>query len=305
MPLQYTDDNPGEKSMLKGSIVALITPFLPSEAVDYSHFRELISWHIKEKTDGFVICGTTGEAPTLSDDEQMQLLRIAIDESDGKLPVIMGTGSNDTRTCMRKTKEAKENGADAALVIVPYYNKPSFQGCLAHFTQVASVGLPLIIYHHPGRTCLKFTAQQLSQICQIPGVIGLKESSGDLDLIAEFMQTSSVSVFSGDDTLALPMIALGASGVISVAANAIPRKWRDFVADCLQGDFFRAREKMKLLFPFCKTLFLDTNPQGIKYAMSLMGKCQPFLRLPLIPSSEAIQEQIQQALLPLIEKELD
>ncbi|MCX6989280.1 MAG: dihydrodipicolinate synthase family protein [Chlamydiae bacterium] len=189
--------------MLKGSIVALITPFLPSEAVDYSHFRELISWHIKEKTDGFVICGTTGEAPTLSDDEQMQLLRIAIDESDGKLPVIMGTGSNDTRTCMRKTKEAKENGADAALVIVPYYNKPSFQGCLAHFTQVASVGLPLIIYHHPGRTCLKFTAQQLSQICQIPGVIGLKESSGDLDLIAEFMQTSSVSVFSGDDSRCL------------------------------------------------------------------------------------------------------
>jgi 4-hydroxy-tetrahydrodipicolinate synthase len=286
--------------MLKGSLVALITPFLESEELDLDCFRELIDWHIQETTDGIVVCGTTGEAPTLSQAEQIDLLRAAVEQVQGRIPVIMGTGSNDTKTACIKTQEAKANGADAALVIVPYYNKPSFEGCLHHFQRVARVGLPIVIYHHPGRTSLKFTATQLVELCQIPGVIGLKESSGDLDLIAEFMHTSSTPVFSGDDTLTLPMVAMGASGSISVAANAIPKKWRDLVSYCLKDDFILARQTMRHLLPFCKTLFLDTNPQGIKYAMSLIGKCQPFLRSPLIQSNPLIQSTIQQALETLL-----
>lgn len=278
--------------MLQGSIPAIITPFHANGEVDYESFRNLVLWHIEEKSDGIVVCGTTGESPTLSDEEQLELLRIAVREAKCRIPIIMGTGTNDTKSSLIKTEQAKQNGASACLVIFPYYNRPTFEGCYEHFNRIASVGLPVLLYQHPGRTGIKFSAQQLSELCKIPGVIGIKEASGDVDLAAELMRISSTAVFTGDDALTLPLIALGAKGVISVIANVIPRQWHDLVTTCLAGDFVSARAQMALYAPLCKSLALETNPQCVKYAVSLLKRCEPYLRLPLIQPKDTVKEQI-------------
>jgi len=280
----------------KGSIVALITPFDDAGNVDFVAFRKLIHFHLKQETQGIVVCGTTGESVTLSEDEQFDLLKVALEEAQGKLPIIMGTGTNDTKVSISRTTKAKNMGADACLVIVPYYNRPSFDGCFEHYSQIAQVGLPMIVYHNPGRTGVKLHAEQLAKICNLEGVIGLKESSGDLNLVAEFIDICRTPVFSGDDALTIPMVALGAVGVISVAANAIPAKFSEFVEYCLAGNFFKARELFRQISPFCKSLFLDTNPQGIKYAVSLVVGCKYQVRLPLVKSSKEIQDTIKGSL---------
>jgi 4-hydroxy-tetrahydrodipicolinate synthase len=282
--------------MLQGSIAAIITPFLENGEVDFIGFRDLVLWHIEEKTDALVICGTTGEGSTLSHEEQIELLRIAVREAKGSVPIIMGTGTNDTRVSASNTEAAKENGADGCLVIVPYYNKPTFEGCYEHFSRIAKVGLPVIVYHHPGRTGIKFSAQQLRDLCLIPQIIGIKDASGDVQLAAEFMTISTALFFSGDDALTLPLIALGAKGVISVVANVIPGLWKEFVGCSLQGDYSKARGLLAKYLPLCNSLMLETNPQGVKYAVSLLKRCQPHLRLPLIEPKEVIKEQIARAL---------
>jgi 4-hydroxy-tetrahydrodipicolinate synthase len=197
---------------------------------------------------------------------------------------------------IRRTEKAKSMGADACLVIFPYYNRPSFDGCMEHFSAIAAVGLPVIVYHHPGRTGIKCSAEQLKRICEISGVIGLKESAGDLTLIADFISICSTPVFSGDDALTIPIIVLGGKGAISVAANAIPCKFAQMVELCLAGHFSEAREIFLKISPFCQSLFLDTNPQGIKYAVSLLTNSAYNLRLPLVRSSEEIQNHIKRTL---------
>lgn len=282
--------------MIKGSVAALITPFNPSGEVDFPAFRNLVQWHIEEKTDGLVVCGTTGEAPTLSEEEQLELLRIAVKEAKGRIPVIMGTGTNDTKSSIINTELAMQNGADGCLVIFPYYSRPTFEGCLEHVRRIAKVGLPVILYHHPGRTGIRFNAPQLAEFCQIPGIVGIKETSGDTELAAELMRICPTTVLTGDDTLTLPIIALGGKGVISVVANAIPREWREFVHTCLSGNFALARQQMDRLAPLCKALALETNPQCIKYAVSLLKRAEPYLRLPLIQPKDPVKEQIAKAL---------
>lgn len=279
--------------MIQGSLVALITPFLENGDVDFKAFERLIDWHIEQKTNGLVICGTTGESPTLLWEEQKELLRIAVQKAKGQLFIIMGTGTNDTRSSAFRTKEAQEIGADACLVIVPYYNKPTADGCYEHFSQVASEGLPVILYHHPGRTGIKLSATDLKRILSIPGIMGIKESSGDLELVSEIIRGCKTRVFCGDDTLTLPMISLGACGVISVVANIIPAAWSDFCSTCLSGDFRSARIYHEKFLPLCKSLFQDTNPQGVKYAASLLGLCLPILRLPLLPPKDEIKGKIE------------
>jgi 4-hydroxy-tetrahydrodipicolinate synthase len=282
--------------MLQGSIAALITPLLGNGEVDFIGFRDLVLWHIEEKTDALVICGTTGEGSTLSHEEQIELLRIAVREVKGSIPIIMGTGTNDTRVSALNTKAAKDNGADGCLVIIPYYNKPTFEGCYEHFSKIADVGLPVIVYHHPGRTGIKFSAQQLRDLCRIPQVIGIKDASGDVQLAADFMRISSAMFFSGDDALTLPLIALGGKGVISVVANVIPGLWKEFVACCQEGDLTKGRILLGKYLPLCNALLLETNPQGVKYAVSLLKRCQPHLRLPLMQPKELVKEEIARAL---------
>ncbi|MES2200273.1 MAG: 4-hydroxy-tetrahydrodipicolinate synthase, partial [Chlamydiota bacterium] len=261
--------------MLQGSIVALITPFLADGEIDLPSFRKLVSWQIEQGSNALVICGSTGESSTLSSQEQKQLIEIAVLEARGRVPIIAGTGSNDTRVAVERTNLAKEAGADGCLVIFPYYNKPTLEGCTAHFEKISQCNLPFIIYHHPGRTGLCFSPKELANLCTLPNVTGLKEASGNVEAALEFMRFSKVSLFSGDDSLALPLIAMGAKGSISITGNIRPREWAYFIQRALIGDIEGARQLYSSLSSICRVMVLETNPQCIKYAMSLEGHCAP------------------------------
>jgi 4-hydroxy-tetrahydrodipicolinate synthase len=268
--------------MFKGSIVALITPFTEQGEVDYPALKRLVDWHAVEGTDAIVCCGTTGEAPTLSDEEQNMVFEIAIDVAKKRLPIIAGTGTYDTRKTVEKTAKAKALGAEGCLVVVPYYSRPTPEGCVAHYKEVSKVGLPTIVYHHPGRTGVWFSAEILVEIAKLPSVVGIKEASGGLELIAQIKQLSDIPVLSGDDTMAYAMMELGAAGVVSIVANIIPGQWKEMIHMFLQGDKEGAKELDTLYAPLCQAMVLETNPQCVKYAASLLGKCTSYMRLPLL-----------------------
>jgi 4-hydroxy-tetrahydrodipicolinate synthase len=282
--------------MFKGSVVAIITPFTQEGDVDYAAFKELIDWHAVEGTHAIVCCGTTGEAPTLSSQEQMQIFKIAVDVSNKRVPIIAGTGTYDTRKTVEKTTKARELGVDGCLVVVPYYSRPTPEGCVAHYAEVNKVGLPMIVYHHPGRTGIKLSAQVLAEISSLSSVVAIKEASGGLELIQEIKQISDIPIFSGDDALTLAMMELGAIGGISIVANVIPKAWKEMIQSFLQGDQKQAKELDTLYAPLIRSLVLETNPQCVKYAVSLLGKCQPNLRLPLLQPREINKLTILQAL---------
>ena len=281
--------------MFKGSLVALVTPFCEDGSLDTDRFKKIVAWQIEQGSDGLVICGSTGESPTLSPLEQKILIEIAVRESRGRIPIIAGTGTNDTRTTIERTIQAKEAGVDGCLVIVPYYNRPTFEGCFIHFEKVTECGLPTIIYHHPGRTGVRFSPKELAEICDLSGVMGLKEAGGNIENASEFMKLSSKFLFSGDDNLSLPLITAGAKGVISVLGNLFPKEWAEFIKEALKGDLQKAEELYLALTPISEALSLETNPQCIKYAMSLDKRCSPFLRLPLLVPKEKTREQIEAA----------
>lgn len=272
--------------MLRGSIPALITPFDPSGGIDFSAFENLIEWHIQEGSSGIVICGTTGESPTLDDDEQEELLRRAIAVGKNRIPIIAGTGTYDTRKTVKKTEIAKRLGADASLVIVPYYNRPTPEGCIEHFQKVSEVGIPTIVYHHPGRTGIKLSADTLIEILKLPNMIGLKDASEDLELCLEILSEVETLLFTGIDSLLLPYLSIGAVGVISIIANVIPREWSEVVAT-------RSLELMKRYYPLSQAMVFETNPQCVKYAVSLLGKCEPHMRAPLRIPREENQKKIR------------
>jgi 4-hydroxy-tetrahydrodipicolinate synthase len=282
--------------MFKGSIPAVITPFTTEGDVDYAAFKELIDWQIAEGSDAIVCCGTTGEAPTLSSEEQFNIFKIAIDVSKKRVPILASTGTYDTRKTVDRTIRAKELGADGCVVVVPYYSRPTPEGCIAHYTEVSKVGLPMIVYHHPGRTGVKLSAEVLAEISRLPSVVGIKETSGALELIQEIKRISDVPIFSGDDPITYQMMELGAAGGISVVANVIPRGWKEMIHSFLQGDRDRAKELNALYAPLFQSLTLEVNPQCVKYAVSLLGKCQPHLRLPLLQPREAHKLQIAKVL---------
>ncbi len=282
--------------MFKGSIVAIVTPFTQEGEVDFAAFKELVDWHAEQGTNAIVCCGTTGEAPTLSSEEQLQIFRMALDVSKKRVPIIAGTGTYDTRKTVEKTRKAKELGADGCLVVVPYYSRPTPEGCIAHFVEVSKVGLPMIVYHHPGRTGVRLSAEVLAEIAKLSSVVAIKDCSGGLELIQEIQQISDIPIFSGDDPLTLSMMELGAVGGISVVANVIPKAWSEMIQSFLQGNKERARELNALYTPLFRAMELETNPQCIKYAVSLLGKCKPYLRLPLLEPRKANKLTILQAL---------
>ncbi len=281
---------------IQGSIVALITPFKLNGELDIPALHALIDMHLEEGTDAIMCCGTTAETPTLDEEEQIRIIQETVERVAHRVPVIAGTGSNSTRKARKMTLAAKECGVDACLVVIPYYNRPTFEGIEQHFAIVAEVGLPIILYHHPVRTGVCLTAQQLVQICQNPMIIALKEASGDLELALEFMHLSLKPLFSSDDLLTLPLMAAGAAGDLSIVANIIPRAWHDLTAACLAGDLAVARAVQARVFELCKALVLETNPQGVKFALSLMGKCHPTMRLPLVVPREKTQRAIYEAM---------
>lgn len=276
--------------MLKGSIVALVTPFKENGEIDEERFRFLINWHIENKTDAILICGTTGESATLTHPEHKRLMEIAASEINKKVPLVIGCGSNATSEALNLAEHAKKVGADCALIITPYYNKPTQEGLYQHYKKIASsVNIPIIIYNVPSRTgsnILPDTVARIYKDCK--DVIGIKEASGCLDQITKLMTQvdSDFLLFSGSDEIILPILSLGGVGVISVVANVVPCETHDLVKAFLQGNLEEARRLQLYLYDLIKALFIETNPIPVKTALSFMGLIEPNLRLPLCKMDE-------------------
>jgi 4-hydroxy-tetrahydrodipicolinate synthase len=274
---------------IQGSIVALVTPFREG-GVDEAKLRELVEFHVANGTDAIVPCGTTGESPTLSHDEHHRVVEIVVSAARGRVPVIAGTGSNSTAEAIALTKHAERAGASAALVVNPYYNKPTQEGLYRHFRAVAeSSSLPVIVYNIQSRTAINVETATLARLARdCRNIVGVKEASGSLDQMSQVILACGpeFSVLSGDDNLTLPLMAIGGRGVISVIANLVPRDVSDMVHAALDGDWKRARELHYRLFPLARAAFLETNPIPIKEAMAMAGMLEPELRLPMCRMSD-------------------
>ncbi len=271
--------------MFEGCHVAIVTPF-SSDAVDEKKLRELIGRQIQKGTNGIIPCGTTGESPTLSHEEHRRVIEITVSEVQGRVKVIAGAGSNSTREAIELAQFAEGAGADAVLVITPYYNKPTQKGLILHYEAIAKkVKIPIVLYNVPGRTGVNLEVDTLVTLSQIPGVVALKEAAGSVDRASAIVLKTKLEVLSGDDSLTFPMMMVGARGVISVSANVVPELMSQMVSATLKGDFKTGRELHQKLYDLNSKLFLETNPIPVKAALSMMGLIEDSLRLPLCPMS--------------------
>ncbi len=284
--------------MLRGSIVALATPFNKSGKPCKRTYKKLINWHIKSKTDGILVAGCTGESFTLTEKERDELLTLAVETAGGKIPVIMGTGASSTAVAVDRTKRAKKLGADYALVITPFANKPTQTALEKYFLEVAEVGLPVILYNVPSRTGTNLLPETVCKLAQHPNIVAIKEASGNLDAVTEIISCTPEDfiVLSGDDSLTLPMLAIGAKGVISTVANIAPKEFSQMVRAFEEGNLDTAREIHFKLFPVIKALFVEGNPVPLKAAMAMMKLCDERLRPPLVPASETTKKLLEERL---------
>ncbi len=289
----------GKKKEIKGAIVAIVTPFKDGE-VDEQGLRNLIEWQIKSGTHCIVPCGTTGESATLSHEEHMRVVEITIDQVRGRVPVIAGTGSNSTDETIMLTQHAKKAGADAALVITPYYNKPSQEGLYQHFMAVAKeCKFPMILYNVPGRTSVNMLPQTVARCAKNRYVIGIKEATGSLKQVSDVIRfcPRNFIVLSGDDFTAFPTLAIGGKGVISVCSNVMPKEMANMMNSFFKGDIDKARRLHYKLFPLFEALFYETNPVPAKTALFEMGRIDSDeVRLPLAPMSDANRERLMEVL---------
>ncbi len=284
--------------MFSGAISALITPFRDG-MVDEAALRELVEWQIQSGVDGLVPCGSTGESATLSHAEHEHVIKLVIEQTRRRVPVIAGTGSNSTAEAIRLTMFAREAGADAALLLSPYYNKPTQDGIYQHYKMIAAnVDLPLIVYNIPGRTASNILPETFARMCEIERIVGVKESSGSLDQCSDILHLCGdrLTLLSGDDSLTLPLMAIGAKGVVSVATNVVPREVHDMVAAALAGDFANARAMHFKLLPLVRALFQETNPIPVKQACAFMGKCTNEMRMPLVPMSQGAADRLHKVM---------
>ncbi len=284
--------------MFKGALTALITPFRDG-AVDEKALRDLIEWQIQSGIDGLVPCGSTGESATLTHSEHERVIKLTIEQTRKRVPVVAGTGSNSTAEAIRLTAAAREMGADGALLISPYYNKPTQDGIFRHYKMIAaSVDLPLLVYNIPGRTASNIAPETFARLAELKNIVGVKEASASMDQSSDIIQLCGerLAILSGDDALTLPLIALGAKGVISTCSNVIPREMHDLAAAALAGDFSRAREIHYRMLPLIRSLFVETNPIPAKQALAFMGKCANELRMPLVPMTTGPAEKLRLAM---------
>jgi 4-hydroxy-tetrahydrodipicolinate synthase len=285
--------------MITGSLVAIVTPMREDGALDLARFRQLIDWHVAEGTDGVVVVGTTGESPTVNFDEHKELIRIAVEHSRGRIPVIAGTGGNSTAEAIELTASAKQNGATACLSVVPYYNKPTQEGLYRHFRKIAeTVELPMILYNVPGRTVADMQTDTVLRLAQVPGIIGIKEATANIERNTDLIRRAprNFAIYSGDDATCLALILMGGHGVISVTANVAPKAMHQMCAAALVGDVKKARELNLKLFPLHQKLFVEANPIPVKWAMAEMGLIEGGLRLPLSPLAEKFHQTVREAL---------
>ena len=284
--------------MFRGSIVALITPFRDG-GVDESAYRALIDWQINEGTEALVPCGTTGESPTLDHAEHKRVVEVCIEAAAGRVPVIAGSGSNSTAEAIELTQHAKDAGAAAALVVTPYYNKPTQEGLFRHYQAIAeSVDLPIIIYNIPPRSVIDMSVETMARLAKLPNIIGVKDATADLTrpIRTRLAAGADFSQLSGQDVTALPFLAAGGHGCISVTANVAPAKCAEMQRAWRRGDLATAMTMQDKLMPLHAALFCESNPAPVKYAAGLLGRCSPETRLPLAPLSEASKETVRRAM---------
>lgn len=285
--------------MIKGSIVAIVTPMHEDGSLDLERYRQLIDWHVAEGTAGIVAVGTTGESPTVDFDEHCTLIRVAVEQAAGRVPVIAGTGGNSTREAIELTRYAREVGAKGTLQVVPYYNRPTQEGMYRHFRAVAeAVDLPVILYNVPGRTVADLSNDTTLRLAQVPGIVGLKDATGDIprgsDLLARLPE--GFAVYSGNDDSCLALMAMGSHGVISVTANVAPGPMARMCAAAFAGDWAGALAINRRLLPLHLKLFVEANPIPVKWALARMGRIGDGIRLPLTPLAEPHHETVHAAL---------
>jgi 4-hydroxy-tetrahydrodipicolinate synthase len=284
---------------IRGSIPAIVTPMLEDGALDLPAFRQLIDWHVAEGTDALVVVGTSGESATLSVDEHILMIKTAVEHAAGRMPIIAGAGGNSTVEAIELTKQAKDLGADATLQVVPYYNKPTQEGIYRHFSKIAeSVDLPVILYNVPGRTVADMSNETILRLAQVPGIIGVKDATGNIDRAAHLIKAAPAhfSIFSGDDPTAIALMLLGGHGNISVTANVAPRAMSDLCKAALAGDAKTARDIHMKLLSLHKNLFIEANPIPVKWALEQMGRMKGGIRLPLTPLDARCHEAVRAAL---------
>lgn len=284
--------------MLEGTFTAVVTPF-KNGRVDYENYKILLKRQIEGGIDGIVPCGTTGESPTLSDDEFAKIIEVSVEECKGRIPVIAGCGTNSTEKTIVKTKIAKELGAQYALIVVPYYNKPTEEGIYKHFMKILEcVNLPLIIYNIPSRTGVNMSVETIIRLSENPFIAGIKEASGNFSQFQEIINgcRQDFSLLSGDDGISLPIYSIGGKGVISVASNIVPSLMSEIYKNFKNGKWDLALKIHKKLYPLFKCLFIETNPIPVKTALSIMGLCSCEMRLPLCEAEERVKNKIKEVL---------
>jgi 4-hydroxy-tetrahydrodipicolinate synthase len=285
--------------MIKGSVVAIVTPMHDDGTLDLDRYRSLIDWHIESGTAAIVAVGTTGESPTVSVEEHQELIRVAVEHSKARVPVIAGTGANSTREAIELTRHAKQVGADFTLQVAPYYNKPTQEGLYRHFRAIAEeAGLPVILYNVPSRTVADVSGETVLRLAQVPGIVGLKDATGDMYRGSELLARlpPDFAVYSGNDDSALALMAMGSHGVISVTANLAPREMAQMCKAALAGDFRTAMAINRKLLPLHGKLYMEANPIPLKWAMARMGLIEGGIRLPLTPLSSAHHDTVLAAL---------
>ena len=277
------------KKLFEGSGVAIVTPFKDGK-INYDAMGNLIEWHIENKTDAIIVCGTTGESATMSDEERKTAIKFVVDKVNKRIPVIAGSGSNNTAYSVELSKYCQEVGADGLLVVTPYYNKSTQDGLIKHFTTIAeSVDLPIILYNVPGRTGVNIKPTTVEKLSKVKNIVAIKEASGDISQVAEISRLcgDDFAIYSGNDDQIVPILSLGGSGVISVLANVLPKETHDIVEKYLSGDVEESRKLQLRLNELVNSLFIEVNPIPVKAAMNLMGLEAGELRLPLVEISEA------------------
>lgn len=285
--------------MIRGSIVAVVTPMHEDGSLDLAAFRELIDFHIAQGTDGIVVVGTTGESPTVDVEEHELLIQLAVEHAAGRIPVIAGTGANSTKEAIELAAFSKKAGAQASLTVVPYYNKPTQEGLYLHFKAIAeAVDMPHILYNVPGRTGADMRNDTVLRLAQIPNIIGIKDATGGIERGSDLLQRAprDFAVYSGDDASTLALLLLGAHGTISVTANVAPRLMHEMCSAALNGEVDKARAINFRLLGLHRHLFIESNPIPVKWAVARMGKIKNALRLPLTPLSAASQGEVENAM---------
>lgn len=285
-------------AIFTGAGVALITPMNDDGSVNYEKLRELLEFHVANKTDAIIICGTTGEASTLSDEEHLECIRFACEVINKRIPVIAGTGSNCTQSAIELSKEAEKSGVDGLLLVTPYYNKATQNGLKAHYKAIAKeVNVPIILYNVPSRTGTRLAPQTVVDLChEVPNIVGVKDATGDISEVAELMSLAkgTVDVYSGNDDQIVPVLSLGGKGVISVLSNILPKETHDMVASYLDGDVVKSCEMQLKYFDLVKALFCEVNPIPVKKALNLMGMEVGSLRLPLTEMEDANAKRLEE-----------